>query len=82
MFVNQGGGWPGPRVPVNIARRMVGNGNGNQDVTAGTHTSAQTATTNYLRISIYFQFMQMSWTYKEYGRVFSSVYVFDWSEMS
>ena len=60
VFVNQGGGWPGPRVPVNIARRMVvGNGNGNQDVTAGTHTSSYTATTNYLRISNYYPIMQM-----------------------
>ena len=36
-----GGGLCGPTVTVNIVSRIVGNGNGNQDVTAGTRTRAQ-----------------------------------------
>ena len=54
-----GGGWGGPRVTVNIVSRIVGNGNGSQDVTAGTRTRTQTTSTNYLRISNYYQIMQM-----------------------
>ena len=49
----------GPRVTVNIVSRIVGNGNGNQDVTAGTRTGARPTSTNYLRISNYYQIMQM-----------------------
>ena len=59
--VKGGGGGDGddPRVTVNIVSRIVGNGNGNQDVTAGTRTRAQATSTNYLRISNYYQIMQM-----------------------
>ena len=52
-----GGGLCGPTVTVNIVSRIVGNGNGNQDVTAGTRTRAQATSTNYLRISNYYQIM-------------------------
>ena len=45
----------GPRVTVNIVSRIVGNGNGNQDVTAGTRTGARPTSTNYLRISNYYK---------------------------
>ena len=49
----------GPRVTVNIVSRMAGNGNGNQDVTAGTPSTARATSTNYLRISNYYRIMQM-----------------------
>ena len=45
----------GPRVTVNIVSRMAGNGNGNQDVTAGTPSTARATSTNYLRISNYYK---------------------------